>query len=106
MPRSPATSSARALRDGRASRLVSIRSECRGTAVTRSVPSQFAGQAGDDPYDDPYPEETTEPVDAAPPHGEAEDEDRAANVVCGATDHGAESPPREGEEQRRVRELR
>ena len=68
-------------------------------------------ESGDDPDQHPHPEETTEPIDPARrllqrPHGEAEDEDHAADVVCAASGQSGEAPPRQRDEERGVGELR
>lgn len=67
----------------------------------RVAASQVAGQAGGEPDESPHTEEATEPVDPAHrllprPYAEAEGEDRAADIVCSATNRGGEPPPREG----------
>src|SRR4051812_47888636 len=68
-------------------------------------------RANGDPDESPDPQHAAKPVDAAQrllpgPDDEADGEDDTTGVVRGALGHLGEPPPREGEQQRRVRKLR
>src|SRR3954470_13108898 len=68
-------------------------------------------RANGDPDESPDPEHAAKPVDATQrllpgPDDEADGGDDTTGVVRGALGHLGEPPPREGEQQRRVRKLR
>src|ERR1700730_1106329 len=81
-------------------------------ATSQNPPaSQCAAQTDYEPDERSRPEQATEPVDPSHqllprPRGEADDEDCAADIVRGPAGRGGESPTREGDDERRVRELR